>query len=410
MLDARSPQSTSPDQQDLHRIVRDLARIPRLPTSAGERAAASRIRQELTDRGCHAVAWEEAAFSSYAWPIGLMSAAAVAAAIAGGRGKRAFGVLGGALAALGIADDISGESMIGRRLLMRPRTTVNVVAETGDRTARRTLCVTVHHDAAPSGLVFDQTIHEWFAAHHPGLLARVKTNPPLWWPVVAGPALVSLGSLLNSSLMRRTGFVLAAGSVAAMADIGRRPAVPGANDNLSGVAAALALAQALRKVPLSGLRVVIVSAGAEEALQEGIRAFAGRYRGTLPADGTWFLNLDTVGSGQLILLEAEGPIRMRPYDREFKDLVADCAAAAGVPLLRGFRSRNSTDGSVPSKRGYRTATVVSIDDRRLLPNYHLDSDVPENVDYNCVAMAARLAEAVARTLARGQAEERSGDH
>jgi hypothetical protein len=394
----------SPDEQDLRRIVRELARIPRLPTSAGEREAADRIRQEFADRGCDAVAREEAAFSSYAWPIGLMSAAAVAAAIAGGRGRRMFGVLGGALAALGIADDISGGSMVARRLLMRPRTTVNVVAQTGDRAARRTLCVMVHHDAAPSGLVFDQTVHEWFATRHPELLARVKTNPPLWWPVVAGPALVSLGSLLNSSRMRRAGLVLAAGSLAAMVDIGTRPAVPGANDNLSGVAAALALASALRDDPLSGLRIIILSAGAEEALQEGVRAFARRYCDTLPAEETWFLNLDTVGSGRLVLLEAEGPIRMRPYNRGFKDLVAACAAAESVPLLRGLRSRNSTDGSVPNKYGYRTATVVSIDDRRLLPNYHLDSDLPENVDYDCVAMAARLAEAVARTLAKGQAK------
>jgi hypothetical protein len=405
MPDAQLPQATSREEPDLRRVVRELALIPRLPTSAGEREAASRIRQEFADRGCHVVAQEETAFSSYAWPIGLMSAVGVAAALAGGRGQRSCAVLGGALAALGIADDISGGSMIGRRLLMRPRTTVNVVAETGDRVARRTLCVTVHHDAAPSGLVFDQTIQEWFAAHHPEILARVKTNPPLWWPVVAGPALVSLGSLLNSSRLRRTGLVLAAGSLAAMVDIGMRPAVAGANDNLSGVAAALALADALRTDPLPGLRVIILSAGAEEALQEGIRAFARRTCGTLPAEDTWFLNLDTVGSGRLVLLEAEGPIRMRPYDDGFKDLVAACAAAAGVPLLRGLRSRNSTDGSVPSKRGYRTATVVSIDDRGLLPNYHLDSDVPENVDYDCVTKAARLTEAVARTLAKGQVPE-----
>jgi hypothetical protein len=282
---------------------------------------------------------------------------------------------------------------------MRPRTATNVVAEGGDPTARRTLCVTVHHDAAPSGFVFDQTLSEWVAEHHPEILARMRTNPPLWWPVVAGPALVSLGSLVDSPLLRRVGLGLAAGSLAAMVDIGRRPAVPGANDNLSGVAVALALADALRTAPLSGLRVVILSAGAEEALQQGIRAFVRRHRDRLPTDRTWFLNLDTVGSGRLLLLEAEGPLRMRRYDEGFKDLVADRAAVEGVPLLRGFSSRNSTDGCVPNRLGYRTVSVVSVDDRRLLPHYHLDSDVPENVDYACVAKAARLTEAVARALA-----------
>jgi hypothetical protein len=53
---------------------------------------------------------------------------------------------------------------------------------------------------------------------------------------------------------------------------------------------------------------------------------------------------------------------------------------------------------VPSKYGYPTATLVSVDARKLIPHYHLYSDLPEYVDYRCVAMAARLVEAVARAL------------
>jgi hypothetical protein len=89
------------------------------------------------------------------------------------------------------------------------------------------------------------------------------------------------------------------------------------------------------------------------------------------ARDTWFLNLDTVGSGRLVLLEGEGTVRMHDYDRAFKDLVARCAAEQDIPLLRGLRSHNSTDGSVPHRHGYPTATVVSVDDRKLLP--HLPS-------------------------------------
>jgi Zn-dependent M28 family amino/carboxypeptidase len=184
-----------------------------------------------------------------------------------------------------------------------------------------------------------------------------------------------------------------------MIDIGRRPAVPGANDNLSGVAALISMADRLARDPVSKLRVLLMSAGAEEALQEGIRGFARTHFHRLDTTATWFLNLDTVGSGRLVLLEGEGPVRMHDYDSAFKDVVARCAAEHDIPLLRGLRSRNSTDGSVPRRFGYPTATVVSVDDRKLLPHYHLDSDRPEHVDYECVARAARLAEAVARDLA-----------
>jgi Zn-dependent M28 family amino/carboxypeptidase len=180
-----------------------------------------------------------------------------------------------------------------------------------------------------------------------------------------------------------------------------RPAVPGANDNLSGVAALTALARALQKEPVRGLRVMLVSAGAEEALQEGIRGFARRHFPDLPRDSTYFLNLDTVGSGRLVLLEGEGPVRMRDYDPAFRELVAGCAAAEGIPLLRGRRSRNSTDGVVPLSHGYPAATVVSVDHRKLIPHYHLDSDIPAHVDIQSVARAVRLAEAVAREIASG---------
>jgi Zn-dependent M28 family amino/carboxypeptidase len=227
----------------------------------------------------------------------------------------------------------------------------------------------------------------------------MKSNPPLWWPAIAGPAAVAIGSLTGSRLLRWLGTIASAGTLAAMLDIGRRPAVPGANDNASGVAAMVAVAESLAKRPPAGLRVMLVSAGAEEALQEGIRGFAREYFASLPRESTWFLNLDTVGSGRLVLLEGEGPVRMHDYDADFKDLVAGCADKLDIPILRGLRSRNSTDGCVPRMAGFPTATIVSVDRRKLLPHYHLDSDRPEHVDYDCVADAAALAEAVARSLA-----------
>jgi len=58
------------------------------------------------------------------------------------------------LAAAGIADDVaSGPRVLRRRL--RRRRTWNVVAEAGDPSSERTLVVLAHHDAAPSGVIFD---------------------------------------------------------------------------------------------------------------------------------------------------------------------------------------------------------------------------------------------------------------
>jgi hypothetical protein len=388
------------DEGLLRSVIDELAAIPRLPTSVGERRAAHLIRKRLEDLGCRAVVEEVSAYSSYAWPIGLLAAVSATSALFAARGRhRAVGVIGGTLACLGIADDITGRWMVSRKLLMRSRTAHNVVAEIGDPNQRRVLCVLAHHDAAPSGMVFHQVIEEWLVRHFPNLVDRMESNLPGWWVVLAGPALVALGSATGSRWLRRTGLVGSLLTTAAMVDIGRRPAVPGANDNLSGVAAIVALAHSLRAKPLANLRVILLSAGAEEALQEGIRGFAVRHFPKLPKDSTWFLNLDAIGSGRLVLLKGEGPLRIRDYDGDFNELVADCAKYMSIPLLRGLRSHNSTDGVVPSRYGYPTATIVSVDERKLIPNYHLNSDVPENVNYRSVGMGVRLVERVAHVLA-----------
>jgi hypothetical protein len=395
MTDGAGHEDTD-DEQLLRSVVEELAGIPRLPTSPGERAAAGLIRDRLAALGCRVGVEEVPAYSSYARPIGLLCALALAASLAR---RRSVAVAGGALAAAGIVDDITGRWSVCRRLFMPRRTAWNVVAETGDLDAAATLYVLAHHDAAPSGVVFAQVVERWVADNRPEIIEAMTENPPLWWLVIAGPALVGIGAAVGSRGLRRVGATLSAGSLAAMLDIGARRAVPGANDNLSGVAVLVALAAQLRERPVAGLRVVLVSAGAEEALQEGIRGFARQHLAHAPRRAAWFLNLDTVGSGRLVLLEGEGPVRMHDYDADFKALVAAAAAEEAIPLQRGLRSRNSTDGVVPSKLGYPTTTVVSVDGQKLIPNYHLNSDVPENVDYGCVAGAVRLAAAVARRLA-----------
>ena len=100
------------------------------------------------------------------------------------------------------------------------------------------------------------------------------------------------------------------------------------------------------------------------------------------------------------MLEGEGPILMEDYhDRRFRDLIARTAHGLGLPLRRGMRARTSTDAVVPHRAGYPTATLASMNRHKLLSNYHLMSDTPENVDYGTVRQALHLTEAVARELA-----------
>jgi Zn-dependent M28 family amino/carboxypeptidase len=187
---------------------------------------------------------------------------------------------------------------------------------------------------------------------------------------------------------------------AVLEDIARSPIVPGANDNLTAVAVLVALAERLRKQPADGLRVVLASCGAEEVIQGGIYGFARRHFPGLDRERTWFINLETLGSPRLIMLEGEGAVVMEDYPhRAFRDLIARVADRTGAHLRRGMRSRNSTDAVIPSRAGYPTATLASMNRHKQLSNYHLMTDTPENIDYRTVRQALMLTEAVARELA-----------
>jgi Zn-dependent M28 family amino/carboxypeptidase len=176
--------------------------------------------------------------------------------------------------------------------------------------------------------------------------------------------------------------------------------VPGANDNLSGVACLVALAELLRDQPVAGVRVLLASCGAEETLQDGIRGFMARHIHELDPGRTLVLNYDTVGSPHLIMIEAEGPFWMEDYPGpEFRDLIARCAEESGIALERGLRARASTDSAIPARAGYPTATLASVNEWRAPSNYHLPSDIPANLVYETIADAVRLGYETLRRLA-----------
>ncbi len=249
-------------------------------------------------------------------------------------------------------------------------------------------------------LIFDDRFQVWLGERFPGILERIDTALPLWWAMLSAPGLVAYGAARGRRGLLATGIAGSAVATAAMADIARSPIVPGANDNLSAVAVLVAFAERLRELPVQGLRVLLASCGAEEVLQGGIYGFGRRHFPELDRDRTWFLNLETVGSPRLILAEGEGPVVMEDYfDRNFRDLVERAALSAGAPVRRGMRARNSTDAVVPSRAGYPTATLASMDRNKVLSNYHKMTDTPENVDYRTAYHALIVTEAVARELA-----------
>ncbi len=377
----------------LREVVEALAPLERRAGTEGERRAAEWLADRLRTAGARDARVETVPFrDGYAK---LMLPLNVAALAAGLWARRPLATLVPLAAAALVADDAANGRRVWRRAVGRPKPTTNVIAETGDPKSERTLVVLAHHDAAPTGLIFDQSFQRWLAGRFPRLVAASDTSLPLWWPVVGAPLLIALGAATGRRRVRRAGVLATAMTGAAGLDIARSQVVPGANDNLSACAALVAIAEG-DALPV---RVILASCGAEEVLQGGVYAFTEDHLKRLDPARTWVINLDTIGSPELFMLEGEGPFRMEDYcDPAFRDRVA---AVVDEPLRRGCRARTSTDSVVVSRAGYPTATLCSWEpDTKLLSNYHLPTDVPERLHYATIARAVGVVRAVARDLAQ----------
>ena len=385
-----------PDLDRLRATVEHLASFDRPSASEGEREAAEWIRSELESLGVAARVEEERAVGSMYLPLGLLSAAGVVAAL-GGRRTALLGLL----AAAGIVDDVSGGPHLFRRLLPH-RPTFNVTGTAGDPDAEDTLVFVAHHDAARGGVIFRPELTRVVADAFPAWYERQHTQPQVMRLVAAAPALGAVGGLVGSRRLRRIGAIASALSGLAFLDIGTRTVVPGANDNLSAVAALLEIARRLHEEPVRGVRVLLVSTGSEESFMEGMRGWVRRHAPRLDRARTRVVVLESVGAPELLLVEGEGMIWMNDYDPGVLAFLDAAAADAGVPVRRGLRIGFATDALPALGAGLPTATLASCDEYKLPTNYHSQRDIPRNVDYGTVAATVRVAQAAIRSATNGR--------
>lgn len=383
------------DQELLRTRLEELERIDRPSASEGERRAAEWLVERFAELGAEARIEAEPAHGTYWWPLGLGAALGVLGAAAALRGRRLLGTLLGAIGAAGIADDFPPGQRRLRRVLPR-RTTYNVVCELGDPEAERTVVIVAHHDSAHSGLVFHPALPH--LADRLGLIERTDTSPPLMAPVLGGPLLAALGALTGRRLLAKLGLLLGLGSVAAMAEIGAREVVPGANDNGTSVVALLALARRFRERPPQGVRVILLSTGSEESFSEGMKAFGERHFPELPRESTFFLCLEAIGSPHLLVLRGEGFLKMREYPARSLALMDGLAEEMGIWLFPNLRLHNGTDGLESAAAGYETAALCGCTELKQPANYHWWHDLAENVDFGTVEDAIKLSEAAVRRL------------
>ena len=250
--------------------------------------------------------------------------------------------------------DLSGITPTTRRLLGR-RASQNVVSW-GERERPGALLLVAHYDSGPT--------RSW--PLRPMFLALLVLLACCVLRVggMSGTALTVLQFLPTVALILYVPLLL---------DIALSPAAPGENDNASGVALVLRLAERLDF--LEGFGVHVVLTGSQKAMAQGSRAFLKNHRKQLVPDRTAVLNVDSVGSGELRLTKKEGPLLTV---RSHPQLV-------GLVEAPTFVNREPSDGYAAASAQIPAVTIMGDGAR-------LEEDTLAEVEEFCVEFAERLDE------------------
>jgi hypothetical protein len=302
--------------------------------------------------------------------------------------------------------DLNYRFYLIRRLFFR-RASQHVVSPglRPDAPARLVLCA--HLDAARSGAIFS-----------PGRArraARIGSRFPwigpfriLFWSLAAllpllGARMAGVDSDAISVLQLLPTLALLIG-VFALIEIELSPVVPGADDDASGVATAISLAEQLDAEPPEQLDVWVLLDGGEQCQQEGMRAFARAHRKELDPENTFFLVLDGVGHGEVRFETAAGWVVGYGLDQRLVELCAAIAEAdeegeqryGARPLRHGYAG----DSMALRLHGLRSIGLSCAEADGYVPNRHLPGDTPKSLDPQALERAHGFALELIRALDR----------
>ncbi len=366
------------------------------PGSDAERRAAGHLSDRLEEMGR-----EVEVESIQVWPRWpLTYAIHVALAIAGSVISVTVPVVGALLVLIAVILtflDAIGMAITTRRLLGR-RSSQNVISrEDGDKPGD--LYLVAHYDTGRSGLVFNAKLQERRAA----LSARLKRNIGPLQPVFLSMVVVLICALIrlpgiDNKILTIIQFVFTVVLIVALPmllDTMLAKPVPGANDNASGVATALALVERFGG-RLEYFDVHLLFTGSQEALSLGMRSFLKKRKGDIDVARSVFLNLDEVGRGtvrftlkeglllpiesheQLVTLCEELVEDQEPDDDDDDD--SDGDDDDDRPVIRGMVARTTSDGYAARSAGFPAITITCKGRLDYTPGHHQRSDQPDRID------------------------------
>ena len=108
-----------------------------------------------------------------------------------------------------------------------------------------------------------------------------------------------------------------------------------------------------------------------------MRAFLDEYR--MKVRGSFVINLDSVGAGNLTLITREGPNAKRKSDRRLGRLITKVADDLHIRLGHMDYVWSDTDGTYAVNKALRVASIMGLSEDYLPALSHTTNDVPRNM-------------------------------
>lgn len=168
--------------------------------------------------------------------------------------------------------------------------------------------------------------------------------------------------------------------------------VPGANDNATGAAAVLTLAEFWMDQPAADVEAVFLLPGCEETGLTGAAVWAKSHRAECRKTPTLFLNVDSLGYGTPRFVSRELTNSAIPvsYPQEMINLAKEVAIEHGLEFTEPLEVPVPSDGLALLVRGIRGMTIHSFE-KDHSPNYHQMTDTSDRMNFDAAWRAVRFA-------------------
>lgn len=275
--------------------------------------------------------------------------------------------------------------------------TANLVGKKGS--GNRLFILMAHLDSAPASYAYRPEQVKHFAA-------SVYVGTFIVGLGVLVPFLGTLGAQVPGWASAIMILMVLSQPVVAGLDFWRHGYTPGANDNLSGVAAATAAASRLWRHMPEETEVRLVITSAEEAGMLGAQHYCRVHEDELKARDTHIVNFDTVGNKRLRYVTKSGGFTPVIYAGPLVDAANRLSVKGGnfADVKAGHHHVGDFDSVWFNRDGVSVLTIASYDDDGLMPHIHTVEDVAKHVNLDQVSRSALFGEAVLRLLPHANLE------